>query len=100
MNSVLNIGALVDALAPLADIVAEKVAMRMREAEAERQPKYYTPKDVCDILHISAPTLWRYEKAGIIRPCIVGGSKRYLESEITEAVAAGKLRKNARKGAR
>lgn len=72
----------------ITNIIADKVVQRIQEEE--RKPKLYSVEDVCDILHISKATLWRYEKAGIITPCIVGGSKLYEEKTIQDVITKGK----------
>ena len=77
--NILNFGALVEALAPLTDIVANRVLEGIKKQQEERKPKLYTPEQVCDILKISKATLWRYENKGIVKACILGGSKLYRE---------------------
>lgn len=43
-------------------------------------------KEVCELLHISAPTLIRYRKEGKIKGKRVGGKIFYKKSEVEKAI--------------
>lgn len=48
------------------------------EAEDER----LTTKEVSQRYRVSAPTLWRWQKSGLLHPLKVGAKNVYLQSEI------------------
>ena len=94
---ILNFNAFIDALAPLADIIADRVLQRIKDHEDEKKPRFYTREQVCDILQVSKATLWRLTKQGVLNSCVVGGSVLYDEGELNAAIATGRTRKNARR---
>ena len=69
----------------LADAIAEKVAARIK-AEDSNKPKYYTRKELCEILHVTNPTVIEMVKRGEIREKKIGGRILYDAAEIDEAV--------------
>lgn len=68
-----------------ADAIAEKVAARIK-AEDSNKPKYYTRKELCEILHVTNPTVIEMVKRGEIREKKIGGRILYDAAEIEEAV--------------
>ena len=52
----------------------------------------------CDLLGVSASTLWRLVRDGHIRPRIVSGSRRYLRSELMSYVELAHAPEVARHG--
>lgn len=69
----------------LADAIAEKVAAKIK-AEDSNKPKYYTRKELCEILHVTNPTVIEMVKRGEIREKKIGGQILYDAAEIDEAV--------------
>ncbi len=69
----------------LADAIAEKVATKIK-AEDSNKPKYYTRKDLCEILHMTNPTVIEMVKRGEIREKKIRGRILYDAAEIDEAV--------------
>ena len=47
---------------------------------------YLTADTVKDVLQISETTLWRWAKAGYLLPVMIGGQKRYKQSDIEKMV--------------
>lgn len=59
------------------------------EALANQEPpkkRYYTRKEVCEILHITLPTLWSMVKSGKVSQKKVGTRCLYDADAIDEAV--------------
>ncbi len=49
-----------------AEMVAMRVIAKMKAEEADK-PKYYTRKELCEMLHITTPTVIELVKRGEIR---------------------------------
>lgn len=49
-----------------------------------------TKEQVMQRLNVSAPTLWRWRKAGYLVPVEVGGQLRYKSQDIDKIVEGGK----------
>ena len=47
----------------LAETIADKVMARIKEEDSSK-PKYYTRKELCDILHVTNPTVIEMVKRG------------------------------------
>lgn len=69
----------------LAEKIADKVMDRIKE-ENSSKPKYYTRKELCEILNVSNPTVIEMVKRGEIREKKIGGRILYDAAEIDEAV--------------
>ena len=74
----------------LADAIAEKVAAKIK-AEDSNKPKYYTRKELCEILHVTNPTVIEMVKRGEIRERKIGGRILYDAVEIDAAVKENKI---------
>ena len=74
----------------LADAIAEKVAAK-NKAEDSNKPKYYTRKELCEILQVTNPTVIEMVKRGEIREKKIGGRILYDVAEIDEAVKENKI---------
>lgn len=59
-------------------------------------PKYYSRKDVADILHISYPTLHGLMKKNAVKYVKVGKKTLFPQAELDAMVASGELRKYRR----
>jgi predicted site-specific integrase-resolvase len=46
---------------------------------------WYTAAEVCEIFKISAVTLWRWKRAGIVVPYIIGRTARYRGVDLLNA---------------
>lgn len=58
---------------------------------------YYDRDEICDLLHIAYPTLWRIEKSGIQKSQKVGRKNLYSKAEVNQLIKSGKLAKYNRK---
>lgn len=58
-------------------LIAEAAA---KPVEAEE--KYLTTDEVCEILHVSSNTLWRWAKRGYLIPHKVGRTPQYKLSDV------------------
>ena len=61
----------------------------VKEAVASLQPpddpggdRYLTAEQTCNLLSVNRSTLWRWQRAGILAPCRIGGLVRYRERDI------------------
>lgn len=75
----------------LAETIADKVVARIKEEEDSNKPKYYTRKELCEILHVTNPTVIEMVKRGEIREKKIGGRILYDAAEIDEAVKENKI---------
>ena len=50
---------------------------------------YLTSKQLCGMLHLSQPTLWRHVKAGRLKARKVGARTLYKESDVRGLVEGG-----------
>ncbi len=64
-----------------------------RAVEEQQRPVYLTREEVMQLLHISNGTLYNFVRAGKLNPVMVGDKKRYIRSEIDEAIRKGQLAK-------
>lgn len=54
---------------------------------------FYNRDELCNLLHIAYPTLWRIEKAGILQSQKVGRKNLYSKQEVNQLIKLGKLAK-------
>lgn len=54
---------------------------------------FYNRDELCSLLHIAYPTLWRIEKAGILQSQKVGRKNLYSKQEVNQLIKSGKLAK-------
>lgn len=73
-------------------------AMEEAVEKAKKElPRFYTGKEVCEILHITEQTLWNMVKRGDIEKLGVGGRVLYDAQAIDEAIKKGAMRKYGRR---
>ena len=72
------------------EIVTERVVAKMKAEEADK-PKYYTRKDLCEMLHVTTPTVIELAKRGEIREKRIVGRILYDAAEIDKAVREQKI---------
>lgn len=58
---------------------------------------YYNRNEICDLLHIAYPTLWRIEKSGLLKSQKIGRKNLYSKAEVNQLMKSGKLAKYNRK---
>ena len=78
------------------DSVARAMANYQPRPVEPEAPKYYSRKDVADILHISYPTLHGLMKKNAIKFIKVGKKTLFPQAELDAMVASGELRKYRR----
>lgn len=54
---------------------------------------FYDRDEICELLHISYPSLWRIEKTGILKSQKVGRKNLYSKAEVNQLMKSGKLAK-------
>jgi len=54
---------------------------------------FYDRDELCELLHIAYPTLWRIEKSGLLRCQKVGRKNLYNKKEVDQLIKSGKLAK-------
>lgn len=76
-------------LTGIIDAVAEKVAERLTNNEETKayEPRYYSRREVADILHVTLPTLHAMTKRGDIIAKKCGSRVLYDAAEIDKAVS-------------
>ena len=62
-------------------LIAEAKALESNKPEQE---SYLSIQEVCDILHVSSNTLWRWGKSGYLIPCKIGRTPMYKLSDINK----------------
>ncbi len=80
--------------AQLRSVIAETVKQVMREAKAEaeaaKEMATMTLQEVAELLNVTKPTLWRWEKAGYLIPKKVGKRVLYLKSDVEQMLQKGR----------
>ncbi len=56
----------------------------------EKAETYPTVKQVSEMLNVTLPTLWRWNKAGYLQSFEFGGGKRYRMSDVKRILDGGK----------
>ena len=74
------------------DAIKDNVVHSTQETK-DQTPEFYTKSEVCQLLHISEVTLWRYvNKKKVIREYKMGGKNLYLRSEVLDLIKSGALK--------
>ncbi len=73
----------------VADTVRQVMNQAKAEAEATKEMATLTREEVAELLNVTKPTLWRWEKAGYLIPKKIGKRVLYLRSEVEEMVRKG-----------
>lgn len=58
-------------------------------AKANENSEYYTRSELCQLAHITETTLWRLEKAGIIRKIKLGRKNLYSRLDVDALLGSG-----------
>ena len=74
------------------DIIYRTVSRCLNEKNPEDEG-FYTRDELCDLLHIAYPTLWRIEQSGILKCQKVGRKNLYSKQEVNILIKSGKLAK-------
>ena len=62
----------------------EKMFDLFTEYTKPKEEKYLTVDQVAKLLDVTKPTLWRWNKEGILKSAKVGNKVRYKESEVNK----------------
>ena len=79
----IKIGDLIEAKKKLIEDVRSSLEKQIRE---ENEEKYLSADEVCKLINVSKPTLWRWEKIEYLIPIRVGGKVRYKLSEVEKTI--------------
>jgi hypothetical protein len=81
------------------DIIYRTVSQCLKEknignlVEKPGDEGFYDRDELCELLHISYPSLWRIEKSGILKSQKVGRKNLYSKAEVNQLMKSGKLAK-------
>lgn len=67
-------------------IVSEAIRENKPESKEPIRPEYLTRREVKERLHVSYPTLNRFDKEGILTAHKIGGRVLYLWSDVEKAI--------------
>jgi excisionase family DNA binding protein len=71
---------------PLINVIVERVAVKVKQMEEEKEPRFYTRKEAAELLHVTLPTLNEYTKQGRLKSRRINGRVLYDANEIDNAV--------------
>ena len=86
------------------DIIYRTVSRCLNEkiignlVEKPEDEGFYDRDEICNLLHIAYPTLWRIEQSGILKSQKVGRKNLYPKQEVNLLIKSGKLAKYNRNG--
>lgn len=75
-----------DLRAELREIYAEIRIEAEQAAIAKAGEHLFTAEQTADMLKVSKVTLWRWEKNGYLAPILIGGKKRYRNSDLQQII--------------
>ena len=81
------------------DLIYRTVSRCLNEKNIGSMPEksddegFYDRDEICDLLHIKYPTLWRIEKSGILKKQKVGRKNLYSKHDANLLIKSGKLAK-------
>jgi len=81
------------------DIIYRTVSRCLNErntgipVEKPEDEGFYDRDEICGLLHIAYPTLWRIEKSGLLKSQKVGRRNLYSKQEVNLLIKSGKLAK-------
>lgn len=78
---------LMSIFAPFINQIVDRLADRVLEITATKEPKFYDRKETAERLHITLPTLHRMTKDGLILAKRVGSRVLYDAEAIDQAVS-------------
>ena len=77
----------------LRDLLDGAMAFAMKTIKERDEPTYYTRGEAAALLHVSAPTLIRYRKKGLIpEPVTIEGRVLYEKAAFRKAMESNKLK--------
>ncbi len=79
MQVTISVGDLLKANKELVTETVKALEQKLTDAAAETYP---SADKVAEMLSVSKPTLWRWEKSGYLIPVRIGGKVRYKMSDV------------------
>lgn len=76
----------------LQEMIEKAVAGAIQQA-LPKEPKKYTRQEVCDIYHITLPTLHSYVKKGLLKPNKISGRVLFEIEEVENALKSKEVAK-------
>ncbi len=70
---------------PLINVIVERLAVKVKQMEKEKEPRFYTRKEVAKLLHVSLPTLNEYTKQGRLKSKRINRRVLYDANEVDSA---------------
>ncbi|MBO7557332.1 MAG: helix-turn-helix domain-containing protein [Bacteroidaceae bacterium] len=70
---------------PLINVIVDRVAVKVKQLEKEKEPRFYSRKEAAKLLHVSLPTLNEYTKQGRLKSRRINGRVLYDANEIDNA---------------
>ena len=64
----------------------EKMFDLLSEYTKPKEEKFLTIKQVAELLGVTEPTLWRWNKEGVLKRVKVGNKVRYKESDVNKVL--------------
>ena len=79
----------------LEDVIYKTVSRCLEEKHIGNyvEKGFYSRDEICSLLHIAYPTLWRIEKSGLLKSQKVGRKNLYSKAEVNQLMKSGKLAK-------
>ena len=71
---------------PLINVIVDRVAVKVKQLEKEKEPRFYSRKEAAELLHVTLPTLNEYTKQGRLKSKRINGRVLYDANEIDSAV--------------
>lgn len=99
MNTGLNqmqMAVLTSILNPFIDIIVERVSERVLSATMKKEQRFYSRKEVAQLLHVTLPMLARLTKDGLITAKKIGSRVLYEAEAIDNAVKENRMLKYRR----
>lgn len=77
----------------LRDLLDGAMKFAMQTIKERDEPEYYTREEICELLHVSKPTLHNYRKKGLVpEPIKVdGGRVLFNKVDVHQAISSGKI---------
>lgn len=80
----------------IGEVIKEAVSTSLqpspKPSEKSDDSAYYTRAELCQLAHITESTLWRLEKAGIIRKIKLGRKNLYSRLDVEALLGSGGFR--------
>ena len=71
---------------PLINVIVDRVAVKVKQLEKEKEPRFYSRKEAAELLHVTLPTLNNYSKQGRLKSKRINRHVLYDANEIDSAV--------------